>query len=439
MSLYGYSRGNSETDIDELQDTVDELVGDVGALNSFVGSINTNNANKLSLSGGTMTGTLAMGVNKITSSYTPVDNVDLTNKLYVDTEISDFNSVIVNLDNAKLNKTGGTLTGPLLVDSNAFVTGNLVVTGTFSAGGSIVTDSFVQSTGQSAIISNSTSVLKITSGYPVITYIPYTGTLDNYKELVIFNNTSNIVILGHNGSSENGCLRCLFYQLFPKRSVKVVFDPVDLRWVLQHIPSDFMNKFKFIKWVDDTLLNIFINPGLNYHVKINFYNSNTTVNGVTGIEYVTTATSGTNWDWSYINGSFLGHDNSNPLVSANFLTSSESIKLNGFIYNATHADFRITNLTVGNYYMLQLYHQIRDNSTNRVLRVLRYDANGDEQFLQDYNIQYYSYGVAGTNRPAMLSTYVFRTDINTTEIFKFVIGAWTSIDAIFVVNLGALL
>ncbi len=43
---------------------------------------------KLEKSGGTMTGTLAMGSNKITSSYTPVDNADLTNKEYVDTAVS---------------------------------------------------------------------------------------------------------------------------------------------------------------------------------------------------------------------------------------------------------------------------------------------------------------------------------------------------------------
>ena len=44
--------------------------------------------NKLELSGGTMTGNLALGSNKATSSYVPTTNADLTNKLYVDTAVN---------------------------------------------------------------------------------------------------------------------------------------------------------------------------------------------------------------------------------------------------------------------------------------------------------------------------------------------------------------
>ena len=47
-------------------------------------SIQTQLNNKLSLSGGTLTGTLNMGANNITSSYAPASANDLTNKTYVD-------------------------------------------------------------------------------------------------------------------------------------------------------------------------------------------------------------------------------------------------------------------------------------------------------------------------------------------------------------------
>lgn len=43
---------------------------------------------KLELAGGNMTGTLRMGNNKVTSSYTPTDDIDLTNKEYVDRAIA---------------------------------------------------------------------------------------------------------------------------------------------------------------------------------------------------------------------------------------------------------------------------------------------------------------------------------------------------------------
>ena len=45
---------------------------------------------------------LSMGSAKVTSTFVPASNSDLTNKLYVD-----------NQNNLKLNLTGGVLTGPL--------------------------------------------------------------------------------------------------------------------------------------------------------------------------------------------------------------------------------------------------------------------------------------------------------------------------------------
>ena len=45
-------------------------------------------SDKLSKTGGTMTGTLTMGNNKVSLSYTPSNNTDATNKQYVDTAVS---------------------------------------------------------------------------------------------------------------------------------------------------------------------------------------------------------------------------------------------------------------------------------------------------------------------------------------------------------------
>ena len=44
--------------------------------------------NKLEISGGTMSGSLALGSNKATTTHIPTANADLTNKLYVDTAVS---------------------------------------------------------------------------------------------------------------------------------------------------------------------------------------------------------------------------------------------------------------------------------------------------------------------------------------------------------------
>ena len=47
----------------------------------------TQDATKLSLSGGTMTGAIDMGSAKITTTYTPSNGPDSTNKTYVDSII----------------------------------------------------------------------------------------------------------------------------------------------------------------------------------------------------------------------------------------------------------------------------------------------------------------------------------------------------------------
>lgn len=55
--------------------------------NSSTERIQLKDSTKLPLSGGTMTGPISMGANKVTSSATPSSGSDLTNKTYVDTQV----------------------------------------------------------------------------------------------------------------------------------------------------------------------------------------------------------------------------------------------------------------------------------------------------------------------------------------------------------------
>lgn len=70
------------------------------------------------VSGDTMTGPLAMGAQKITSSYNPQDGEDLTNKAYVDAGL-----------NEKLSLSGGTMTGNILMGGNKVVSSAVPVSG----------------------------------------------------------------------------------------------------------------------------------------------------------------------------------------------------------------------------------------------------------------------------------------------------------------------
>jgi hypothetical protein len=69
-------------------DTLNELAAALGNDANFATTINTNIATKLSLSGGTMSGAIAMGGNKITGLGTPTNAGDAATKAYVDSAVS---------------------------------------------------------------------------------------------------------------------------------------------------------------------------------------------------------------------------------------------------------------------------------------------------------------------------------------------------------------
>jgi hypothetical protein len=83
----------------------------LGYLDNVTSDIQTQLNGKLNLTGGTLSGPLDLGSNKITTTYTPVNPADLTNKSYVDAAVSGGGSAYVR-------KIGDTMTGNLTMGSN---------------------------------------------------------------------------------------------------------------------------------------------------------------------------------------------------------------------------------------------------------------------------------------------------------------------------------
>ena len=84
-------------------DTLNELAASLGNDANFATTVTNNLATKLPLAGGTMSGAIAMGTNKITGLGTPTTTGDAATKDYADT---------------KLALTGGTLSGALAMGTN---------------------------------------------------------------------------------------------------------------------------------------------------------------------------------------------------------------------------------------------------------------------------------------------------------------------------------
>jgi len=88
-------------------DTLNELAAALGNDASFSTTVTNSIAAKLPLAGGTMSGAIAMGTNKVTNLGTPTASTDAATKGYVDT-----------VGDAKLALAGGTMTGNIVMGSN---------------------------------------------------------------------------------------------------------------------------------------------------------------------------------------------------------------------------------------------------------------------------------------------------------------------------------
>ncbi len=88
-------------------DTLNELAAALGDDAAFSTTVTNSIATKLPLAGGTMSGAIAMGDNKVTGVATPTSTADAATKGYTDTQ-----------DALKLNLTGGTLTGNIVMGGN---------------------------------------------------------------------------------------------------------------------------------------------------------------------------------------------------------------------------------------------------------------------------------------------------------------------------------
>jgi hypothetical protein len=108
---------------------------EIGYLNGVTSAIQTQIGSKLDLSGGTMTGAIAMGTNKITGLGTPTDSTDAATKAYVDavTEGLHIHASVVaattaNVTLASALENGDTLDGITLATNDRILVKNQTTT-----------------------------------------------------------------------------------------------------------------------------------------------------------------------------------------------------------------------------------------------------------------------------------------------------------------------
>jgi hypothetical protein len=106
------SKGYVDTQVSNLVDaapgaldTLNELAAAIGDDANFSTTITNSLATKLNLSGGTMTGDIVLGANKITSTATPATDDTLTRKGYVDSILGSATSAATSASNAATSES----------------------------------------------------------------------------------------------------------------------------------------------------------------------------------------------------------------------------------------------------------------------------------------------------------------------------------------------
>lgn len=111
-----FKRGQSSTmpsDLEAGSLLVQTDTGDVFLDNTDSDRIQLGDSRKLSLSGGTMTGLINMGGQKITNLGNPTENTDAANKIFVDTAFQELESAINQELLTYLPLKGGTMVGAI--------------------------------------------------------------------------------------------------------------------------------------------------------------------------------------------------------------------------------------------------------------------------------------------------------------------------------------
>lgn len=111
-----FKRGQSATmppDLEAGSLLVQTDTGDIFLDNTDSDRIQLGDSRKLSLSGGTMTGPINMGSQKITNLGNPTENTDAANKIFVDTAFQELESAINQELLTYLPLKGGTMVGAI--------------------------------------------------------------------------------------------------------------------------------------------------------------------------------------------------------------------------------------------------------------------------------------------------------------------------------------
>jgi hypothetical protein len=270
----------------------------------------------------------------------------------------------------------------------------------------IVAAGTINSSNEITSVGGNTMVIALTTANSgrCISRITVGGTVSPWQRVTLINKTSVTLILGHGAVSTSGALMCWWFELLPNAQIDLIYDAGADKFYSPMITHMHAMRWRALRWSGDQSLGMFVSTAYTYTVKINFFNSNTTINGVSGWENISAGTnSGTGWSRS-VTGSNLNYNT--PM--ARWLASSQSSLFQNFEYNASSTTWTFSGLTSGNLYCFCMFVMVFDTSGRYM--TFTEDTTGVKDQI---NMQQYASG-SGTDEPATVIHYVWKQQTSTT-------------------------
>lgn len=301
-------------------------------------------------------------------------------------------------DSIHLKSNGGGLLLECPTTENVSIIAPLLITGHGTHSNGIVSGTIPSNS--TIPITKNTNMIKITGANTgrCLLRLSYSGSLLEGQRITILNKSGVGIVLGHLSSNSAGSIKGKFYEMADNEFLDLLFDSNTTFFNL--VNRDFRyNRFNLVRWTGDQTLELFISSAQTYIVKINYNNATGTINGVSGFDNLSQAsTTGTNWtknggtssDYTGTGGGY-------------YLTDTESAKMYNIIHTLSSYQFTITGLTANRDYILCVYYQSYDNSS-RPLAI----TDGDYSVVQTINQGIFSTNT--TNSNACIGTYIFRSN-----------------------------
>ncbi len=257
------------------------------------------------------------------------------------------------------------------------------------------------------------------------------GTMLTNQQILLYNETSYIICLGHKSVSTAGYIRGRYQQLHPNQRVTLSWDSTTSSFSVIGI-NEPLNNWNMFPVRENEFKGFCHTNGTTFRAGINMENTLSPINGYAFSVANAATTTGTNWSISYsIAGSFLILNGVGDVAAETELFKTRNFHVGYGVDTVT-----INNLVKGQYYMVCILQNVWD-SVGTIRGTVNNHPDTNTKFTFDYQVFADFAGYA--YKPSCISYFIFRSVYGGSFIFTVTNAINSHLYAMWVIGLGATL